>query len=67
MEIKSEKSFSKSIKAIARRKRVIKRLENQLLTNHKPVYEKGVMHTIPLTEGDKARIKQEITILKSRI
>ncbi len=69
MEIveKSKKSFSKSPKAAQRRKRAMKRLETQLGTGKKPVFEEGVIQTVPLTESDKIRIKHEIAILKSRI
>lgn len=69
MEIQSKKSFSRSPKAVNRRKRVIKRLENQLLTGHKSVVypESGTMGTEPLTDKDTIRIKHEIAILKSRI
>lgn len=67
MELKSKKSFNKSAKAMERRKRVIKRLENQLVTGYKPVVEEGKMSTVPLTESDRIRIKHEIAILKSRI
>lgn len=67
MELKSKKSFSKSPKAVKRRERVIKRLENQLVTGYKPVIENKKMSTIPLTESDRIRIKHEIAILKSRI
>lgn len=67
MENKSEKSFSRSPKAVERRKRVKQRLENQLLTGYKPVYQIGEMSTVPLTEHDRNRIKHEIAILKSRI
>lgn len=67
MELKSKKSFSKSPKAVKRRERVIKRLENQLVTGYKPVIENKEMSTIPLTESDRIRIKHEIAILKSRI
>lgn len=63
----TKKSFSRSPKVVERRKRVIKRLENQLLTGHKPVVKEGTMHTIPLEEKDITRIKHEIAILKSRI
>lgn len=67
MELKSKKSFSKSPKAVKRRERVIKRLENQLVTGYKPIIENKKMSTIPLTESDRIRIKHEIAILKSRI
>lgn len=64
-----KKSFSRSPKVVERRRRVIKRLENQLLTGFKTVMDSmsKAIGTAPLTEGDKIRIKHEIAILKARI
>ena len=65
-EVKPKK-FNRSPQAKARRVRVIKRLENQLLTGFKPVKEDGKMSTAPLTDKDRDRIKKEIETLKTRL
>ena len=79
--IKSEKltNYSKSVKAVGRRKRVIILLENQLKSGVKNTYERignhfvegmkgiGVNTQEPLSESDIKRINKELSILKSRI
>lgn len=62
------KKFDRSSRAIERRKGVIKRLENQLLTGFKSVTnDKGEIGSEPLNEQDKARIRKEIETLKTRL
>lgn len=60
--------------ATERRKKVLKRLENQILTGFKTCLitdeAKGVVGTIgtePLSDADKKRIQREIEVLKTRI
>ena len=54
-------------KRTERRKRAMKRLEQQLLSGEKTVTENRVSAKSPLTESDKIRMKHELAILKSRI
>jgi hypothetical protein len=55
------------IKKDQRRRRVISRLEVQLERGFKIVRYDSLLQELPLEEKDKTRIKNEITILKSRI
>ena len=63
------KKFNTSPAAVLRRKRVITRLENQLLTGFKTVYnaETGEIGTEKLSIADKERIIKEIDTLKKRL
>ena len=61
------KKFDDSPQAVERRRRVIKRLENQLLTGYKTVNVGVATGTEPLTDADKARINKELEILKTRL
>jgi hypothetical protein len=62
------RKFSRAPHIVARRERVIKRLENQLLTGFKTVTdEKGNIGSEPLTDKDKVRIRGEIEVLKTRL
>lgn len=60
--------YDKSPAAIARRRRVMKRLENQLLIGYKSVQnELGEISSVKLTEDDKKRIEKELEKIKTRI
>lgn len=62
------KKFDRSPAAIRRRKGVIKRLENQLLTGFKSIRtETGEISSAPLTDQDKKRIVKEIEVLQTRL
>lgn len=63
------KLFNNSPLAKARRKRVISRLETQLISKIKENPEKleGNDINIPLTEADVKRINKELKTLKERI
>ena len=62
---------------IERRKKVINRLKNQLISGVKPIEPKDLINlenpndigngTTPLTEKDISRIKKEISILETRL
>jgi len=56
-----------SSKAKARRVRVIERLEAQLIKGTKIFGNYISGGTTPLTDSDKTRINNELTILKSRV
>jgi len=67
MEVKPKK-FDRSPKAVDRRKRVIKMLENQLLTGFKTVTnDSGEIGTEKLTDSDRIRIEKELETLKTRL
>ena len=67
MEVTMPKKFNRSPAATERRKRVIKRLEIQLLTGFKTVSDgQGNISSVRLEDKDIARIKKEIETLKSR-
>lgn len=55
--------FNKSIAAKKRRKKVIVRLENQLVSGKKTIKS----DTVELTTNDVKRINKELTVLKERI
>lgn len=59
----------KSPDAVHRRRTVIKRLGNQLLTGFKTITnaETGEISTEKLTEDDRKRIEKEIETLKKRV
>lgn len=61
--------FDRSPAAVERRRRVMKRLENQLLTGFKTVKDEtsGNIGTAPLTEEDRKRIIKELETLKTRL
>jgi hypothetical protein len=60
------KKYSSDSKTIARRERVIERLQTQLKRNVKPV--KGSLDkTAQLTPKDVERIQKELDILKTRL
>lgn len=62
------KKFDRRPATVRRRERVIKRLENQLLTGFKNVTnEKGEIGSEKLTDRDKERIQKEIETLKTRL
>jgi len=73
--IKSEKlsNYSKSVKSVSRRKRVIERLESQLKLGTKipkaPMLSKATIGVDPepLTEHDIKRINSELLTLKARV
>lgn len=50
-----------------RRRSALKRLENQLLTGFKNIWDEDVMKSEPLTEEDRKRITKEIETLKTRV
>lgn len=60
----SKKTLSYAYKS--RRTRVIERLENQLKLNIKTI-KGSFTETISLTDNDRKRIENELTILKTRI
>lgn len=60
--------FDRNSKTVDRRIRVIKRLENQLLTGFKTVSDDtGAITTVKLTDSDISRIKKELETLNSRL
>lgn len=60
--------YDRSPAAIARRKRVLKRLENQLLTGFKSTKnELGEIISVKLTDEDRRRIEKELEKIKTRI
>jgi hypothetical protein len=76
MKKKNGVNYSLSSKVKSRRKNVIERLEAQLKTGKKPMWwfnEKlgkkvqSPVETVPLTDHDIIRIKNELEILKTRI
>ena len=70
-------NYSKTIPAVERRRKAIKRLEAQLETGTKPqkneeslnhlAKTKGLHGYIPLNDGDIKRITKEIETLKARV
>lgn len=58
------KTFSKQPKVVARRKKVILRLEKQYVEGTKREEKDIILH---LTEADNKRINKELVILKERI
>lgn len=66
--VKKGRRFDRSPYAVQRRKSVIKRLENQLLTGFKNVTnEKGEIGSEKLNEQDVKRINKEVETLKTRL
>lgn len=62
------RKFDRSPAAVQRRKGVVKRLENQLLTGFKhEKTETGELVAVKLTEQDIGRIKKEIETLQTRL
>lgn len=68
MEVNMPKKFDTSPAAVQRRRRVIQRLQTQLVTGYKPVNNgDGTMSTVKMTEDDRKRIEKEISILETRV
>ena len=64
---KSGVNYSKTPPVQARRRNVIYRLQNQLLSGVKSKKVEGVDTTVNLSDRDIKRINKEILILKERV